>query len=437
LTIAAAEVQVARRVLPANAAMYGLIGSLPVWWLLGMGNFIWPLMAIPLAASIIMRRRATIPRGFGIWLLFMAWMLVSAGELDTPSRGLAFAYRAALYLAATVVFVYVYNATRRRVSMHDVVHAFAFYWLCVVIGGWLGVLFPSVSFASPMESVMPASLLQNAFVHDMVHLRLAVNSSFLGYVEGRPVALFNYTNNWGAAFGFLVPFAVAAQMIAHSHAWKLVLRIALVASIVPAVFSLNRGLWLALILGAAYIAIRYGQWGRLSGFVGVAAGVVVVFAIVSFTALGGLVHDRFSASSGSTTTRSALYTEATQRVMDSPLFGFGAPRPSDTRNNAPSVGTQSQLFLVLFSHGFPAIIAFVGFFVHILWRTRRSPPGPYLWIHVAILIALIESPYYELSTLLPLIFIAMALLYRELHDGQMHLAVEKSGGHEHATPRMS
>jgi hypothetical protein len=419
LTIAAAEVQVARRVLPANASMYVLIGSLPVWWLLGMGNFIWPLMAIPLAASIVMRRRATIPRGFGIWLLFMAWMLVSAGELDSPSRGLAFAYRAALYLAATVVFVYVYNATRRRISISDVVNAFAFYWLCVVIGGWLGVLFPTITWASPMESLMPGSLLQNTFVHDMVHLRLAVNSSFLGYVEGRPVALFNYTNNWGAAFGFLAPFAVAAQMSARSHAWKLTLRVALVASIVPVVFSLNRGLWLGLILGAAYVAVRYGQRGRVSGIVGVIVAALVVLAVITLTALGGLIHDRFTThNSNSSAIRAQLYAEATQRVMDSPVFGFGAPRPSDTNSGAPSVGTQSQLFLVLFSHGFPATAAFIGFFAHVLWRSRRAPPGPLLWIHVAILIALIESPYYELTTLMPLILAAMAILYREIDPPQ-------------------
>lgn len=414
MTSAVAEVR-GHRVRPANSTMYLLVGSLPVWWLLGMGNFIWPLIAVGLGASIVLRRQATIPRGFGIWLLFLGFMLVSAGELDSASRGLAFAYRASLYLAATVVFIYVYNASRRRLSVSDLVNAFAFYWLCVVVGGWLGVLFPRVTFSSPMQSVMPQSLLQNVFVHDMVHLRLAVNASFLGYVEGRPVALFNYTNNWGAAFGFLVPFAVAAMLSAKSGLWRTTLRIALLLSVVPVVFSLNRGLWLGLILGAAYIAFRYGQWGRLGAIMGLVAAIMVVGSMVVLTPLGPLVHDRFS-SHNSNEIRSKLYSEATQRVMDSPVFGFGAPRPSDTVGGAPSVGTQSQLFLVLFSHGFPAVAAFIGFFLHALWRSRRVPPGPLLWIHTAILIALVEAPYYELTTLLPLVFAAMAILYREL-DG--------------------
>jgi hypothetical protein len=62
------------------------------------------------------------------------------------------------------------------------------------------------------------------------------------------------------------------------------------------------------------------------------------------------------------------------------------------------------------------VAAFIGFFLHALWRSRRVPPGPLLWIHTAILIALVEAPYYELTTLLPLVFAAMAILYREL-DG--------------------
>ena len=70
----------------------------------------------------------------------------------------------------------------------------------IVLGGWFGVLFPTVSLASPAEHIFPKSLLHNTYFYSHVHLQFAQVQHFLGFKEGRPQAFFAYTNAWGSTF---------------------------------------------------------------------------------------------------------------------------------------------------------------------------------------------------------------------------------------------
>ena len=100
--------------LPASwPLMVGFVGF-PVWWVLGLGSFIWIGLASAMLFDLLVRGDVRVPRGFGIWLLFIAWMLASFLSLDSVVTGIVFAYRAALYLAATVFFIYIYATPSRR-----------------------------------------------------------------------------------------------------------------------------------------------------------------------------------------------------------------------------------------------------------------------------------------------------------------------------------
>ena len=146
----------------------------------------------------------------------------------------------------------------------------------VVAGGWLGVAFPGLNFASPMEKLLPHGLAENQYVYAHVHLEFAQVQHFLGFPIGRPETFFAYTNAWGSAFAILAPCAICAMLQTRSAGWKLVLRLAMAASIVPVVFSLNRGLWLSLGLALMYAMFRF--W--LRGDFRQALKVILAFAVV-------------------------------------------------------------------------------------------------------------------------------------------------------------
>ena len=137
-------------------------------------------------------------------------MVASGVELSSASRAIAWSWRLSFYFSATVLFLYIYNASRERLPTRTVINALAAYWVIVIAGGWIGVLFPSIAFSSPAEAVFPHSLLNNTYFYAHVHLQFAQLQHFLGFAEGRPQTFFAYTNAWGSTTAMLTPVCLAA-----------------------------------------------------------------------------------------------------------------------------------------------------------------------------------------------------------------------------------
>ncbi|WP_427870485.1 O-antigen ligase family protein [Leucobacter luti] len=370
-----------------------MIAGLPLWWFSGLAEIVWIPIAGCMAALMLRRGRISIPRGMGLWLLFLVLMLVSVIGIDSSGRLLAFGYRALLYLSVTVVFVYVLNAPE-RLPMRTVLGLLTLLWVYTWIGGYAGILFPEFAFATPLAWVLPDALLSNELVGEMAIRRTAQYNPD-GHLElaPRPSAPFLYTNSWGSVYSLTLPAAVAyAGELGRGRRFQGLL-IAFPVSFVPAAFSLNRGMLLGLGVAGAYLLLRFALAGRARevralGGVGI-VGFVAVFLLD--------LPERLSARtevSASTTTRSNLYLEAWERTLQSPLFGYGAPRPSQVAE--PAVGTQGQVWMVMFSHGLPALACFLLALVWLVLATARWRGPHVLVLHTIQLVTLVESFFYGL-----------------------------------------
>ena len=416
--------------LPHAWPIYALFLGFPVWWILGLGSFIWPIMAVPMGFSLLARERIRLPRGFGLYLLFVLWMLASALQINGPDRMIGFAFRALLYTSAGITCLYVYNAPKRLLPTHTLVRVMAIFWVIVVAGGLLGIMAPTLEFATVMERLIPRRLLANDFVATLVHPTTAQIQTFLGYEVPRPRAPFVYTNDWGGNYALLVPFLVAAWSQIRSLARRNLVRLLAVVSLLPVVFSLNRMLWLCLVVTAIYASLRFAMRGRKGGVQGVLAFAAVFIMVLSFGPTRQLIDDRI-ATPHSNQGRSILYKEAADSVQKSPLLGYGGPRPSQSNPNLPSVGTQGQFWLVLFSHGIPGALLFVSFFAYACFRTRKVKSPMALWCHVVVVLALVQMPFYGLlPSQLNIIMIAIDIASREELDPEPEVTFV-----ERATPR--
>jgi hypothetical protein len=399
--------------MPAGWPLLLFFAAYPIWWLLGLGGFVWPVLAVPTALVVLNRRRLVLPVGTGIWLLFLGWALLSVTQLDTGGRILVFAFRFSLYLSATVLLVYVYGEARDRRFDEFAGRVLAGFWVAVVAGGLVGIVAPQLSFRSPAEVMLPRSLVTNEFVYSFVHPTFAQTMDFLGYPVPRPSALFTYTNEWGGAFALLTPLAIwglpwLRARFGHGS------RLLVAAAFVPALVSLNRGLWITLSLGLVYAMVRLAGSSATRVAARVLITVTIAVPLVLLSPLRGLIVDRLE-TGHSDNTRSDLYDEAFNRTLDSPWLGYGGPMPSETRERAPDVGTQGQFWMVLFSHGFPGAALFVGFFVYVFVRTwrARSPLG--FWCHVTVFIGLLQMPVYGLLPVqIHVLMVTAALALRDV-----------------------
>src|SRR4029079_2200410 len=85
----------------------------------------------------------------------------------------------------------------------------------------------------------------------------------VGGDKPRPAAPWGYTNTWGNNFCLLAGWLVVAAWQNGKPGNKFWAIVCLLVSIVPAVVSLNRGLWIGLGLLIVYVAARYVLAGKL------------------------------------------------------------------------------------------------------------------------------------------------------------------------------
>ena len=135
----------------------------PLWWALGLAQLIFFLMAAAMAVILHKQGSLRVPHGFGIWLLFLAWMLagallVKANAPDTvPGGGLGrlagFGVWGLWYLSITIAMLYVVNTTK-TVSSQRIVRLLG--WMFVVTTGFgvMVILVLIFEFTSPMEALL-------------------------------------------------------------------------------------------------------------------------------------------------------------------------------------------------------------------------------------------------------------------------------------------
>ena len=430
-----------RELWPLAAAIVGY----PVWWLLGLAAFAPVVATLPMAASLWRRRNSLrLPPAFGWWVLFLLLVLLSSSTLrtDAPgavpgsgglSRVAVYLFRLAWYLACTIVLVWAVNLTR-RVSFARVAQAVGWMFVFCVVGGLAGVLLPKVDFPSVLELLLPGNLAKNSFVLSLIHPGLSDVQMVLGYAEARPKAPFPFANTWGSAISLSLPFFWVGWML-EGRRWQRVLApFVLVAGAVPMVLSLNRGLWISLVLCGLVMVCRQAVRGRSASLIVLLIGLAAVVAALVLSPLGTVVVERLN--HGHSNERRSLLLQATVASASegSPILGFGSTR--DVQGNfasiaggstadcvacgVPPLGTQGHIWLVIFANGLVGAGLFVLFFALALLRFGRCR-GPADTVATLLLVCFAVQVFIYDTLGLPLMLIMLAI-------GLAARAVQQDGG---------
>ncbi|WP_018653348.1 hypothetical protein [Actinomadura flavalba] len=418
------------------------LGGFPVWWLLGLANIMLVLTAVPMGLTLWRRRgRLVAPSGFGVWLVFLAWVVLGLLTLfaDAPgavpgggaSRYLVWGWRFAWYSAFTIVLLYIGNLSERELPSGRIGRLLGWMFVVTTFGGLLGSFFPGIQLTSLMEMLLPGGVRQIGFIRDIIHPKTAEISTILGFEQSRPMAPFAYANTWGSAYAFFLPYFVLTWIVRAKRTRRVFAILVLVASLWPVVYSLNRMLWVALggmlVFGVVKLAQVGGPRVIARATVALAAGAV----LIALSPLPGLVQDRLD-NPHSNNRRTLLAEETTRSALaGSPLVGFGTTRdvqgdlgqvgggnkPGCKACGSPPLGTQGHLWLLIFANGIVGTILFCAFFLRRFaahWKDR----GAYSLAGCSVLIScglflitydLVEVPLYT-------VMIAVALMWRAKRD---------------------
>ncbi|WP_236830757.1 O-antigen ligase [Blastococcus sp. KM273128] len=412
-----------------------LFAFYPVWWALGMGTLIVFVLAVPMALELLRRRPVRVPPGFGLWLVFLLWVVAStvmlgvdpAGTLpgEAADRVVSVGFNLAGYVAVAVAMLYLGNLTEEEYPRSRAVRHLGGLFVVVVAGGLLGTFADQFSFTSPVEMLLPDSVARNAFVQNLVHPTAAQLQEVLGYTAGRPAAPFGYTNTWGYALSLLLGW-FAIGWLRRPGARRLAGVLVLALAAIPVVHSLNRGVWIGLGLTVLFAALWLARNGNLGALLGLAVSVVLVVVLVLTTPLTSTIQQRLD-NPKSDGIRGFTVSRTLEVVQESPVLGFGSTRRALGSSNSiavgrdedcsncgnPLLGSNGQLWLLLIAQGVVGAALYLGFFTRVLWAYRRDRsalaaaaflsiglPFVYMFLYNALVVPLLIS------------FLSVALLWR-------------------------
>jgi O-antigen ligase len=395
--------------LPPGWIVFALFVLNPVFWAMGLGGFIWAAASIPLIVWILLRHDLALPPATSLFVVYVVWAGFSVIMLDSLTRVLAFSMRYGVYLTAIGLAVYVYN--ERRVTRTTFINWVSMLWVWAIIGGYLGLLLPRARInVTPASLLLPGALANNDFVGNLVRPRFAQVQNIFGVDVPRPSTLWAFTNEWGGNVGLLTPFFIIATLYAVDP-WRR--RAGIVGLIVAApvmIISVNRGLWLSVGMILAVAAVRSFLGGRTAPLKLLAGSVVILAALLALTPIGAIVAGRLSESSADS--RTGIYQEAWEGALESPILGWGGPRPSENPFS-PSVGTHGHMWFAMFSHGLVGLVLYVGWLVNAMYLANRRRDPVSIMLATVVYVGALQMFFYNMfAGSLPIILIAIGLLFR-------------------------
>ena len=425
-----------RRRWPRAWPLAALLLGYPLWWATGMGEIVWTLFAIPMCVQMYRRRPIRLPPMFWLWGLFLTLVVVSsvmlnvhaADTIATNSGGgnyVAYAVRLLNYVSVTIVMIYIGNLTEQELPRLRLIRWLGVVFVVTVLGGLAGTAMPSFGYDSPIKRFVPSSLQGIDFVQQFTHIGTAQVQQGLGFP--RPSAPFEYANAWGNNYSMLLIWFVIGWFLLASTRRRIAALGIVLASVVPVVYSQNRGVWLGLGLGVVYVALRLALLRRFGVLLGMAAVLVVSGILVVATPLQAVVNNRLSATHNSNDLRGSLSQQALSVAAGSPLIGYGSTRSTIGSNKSLAIGkspgcpkcgnrvigSTGQLWLILVAQGYVGALLYLLFLFQGVVRYWRDNSVVGIGGTLVLLLSIFYTLLYTaVVSPLAITLIGMALLWR-------------------------
>ncbi len=417
-----------------------MFGLFPIWWALGLSQLIFLIMAVPMSVTLWRRRPIRLPPFFGLWALLLLWMcagvtMLSVNPLGTvpnsfAGRMPAYLLRVVSYLTVTVLLLYIGNLTEKEMSRRRICGWLSWMFLVTVAGGIFGVLAPHAEFSSALELALPSDIRHNPYIQSLVHPASSQLQDVLGYAAPRPKAPFEYTNYWGnnlsiTGIWFVTLAALGGVSKRPAVRWLLV-SLTLMIAVVPAIWSLNRALWVGAMLSVFYVALRLALQRRIILTFGLIGASIAMAIAVPFTPLGTIISSRLD-NGKSDQIRSNLSRQTVDLVNTSPVLGFGTTRTAQGSPESLAVGksaecprcgnfvigSNGQFWQLMISTGYVGTGLYALFFGLLVWRYRHDRSA----IGIAGSLVMCLVPFYglfynPLPSPMAFYFVSLALLWR-------------------------
>jgi O-antigen ligase len=350
---------------------------LPLWWVMGLEQFIWPVVLGCIATTVVLTRREWVWVGAARWLaLFVVIHVISGLFIVESFRLITFSRNLGAYVAGLCLLIIVPSCARSWQDIRFLLLSLLWLLLGSLIVGALGVFDVwRPTFTSAVGSVAPGNLAGSSYGS-----RIATRSAgdvgwFFGFTYFRVTSMFMYATIYGTTLAVLTPIVLFIVTRIRS---RMVLLLA--AGLLPVlalnlVFTTARVAFLALVLSGMVFALFYSKRSRMTWLV-LSFGLLALLPLAvgggALPAVGDTVSSVVLArGEGSYVSRMAVYQATLSGVTERPIFGWGTER--DVPGLRFPAGSHSHYLGILYKQGVVGLLVFLALLASV-WRDTRPVP---------------------------------------------------------------
>lgn len=395
-----------------------MLWGFPLIWVLGLMQFAPTLLSLVMVSYMVVRRRITVYGMLWVWGALVLWGLLASMSLDSVTDYIGWGLRWVNILNVGIYCLYYYNA-RETISPAKVIGGFTLLWFFMVFLGWCAIFFPQVSITTPMSYVLPGFLTSNELVQAYVRPPLAeVQQPWGAPVPfNRPSAPFPYTNSWGLAYALLFPILCAQWSLTSSRWLRGAILVVLPLSVIPALETSNRGMFIGIIATILVALVRLIIMGhRKAVMIGTLIAAMGMFTFVASGALSQILgRQQYSDSTGG---RASLYQATWEKVQESPLIGYGTTQMEVSVG--VSMGTQGYLWTLMFCFGLVGLGLFLAYMVGAIISNFRVTGFITLWLWTIPMAGIVMFIFYSFDIMqLMILMLSTAMITRAKVTGEV------------------
>ncbi len=372
--------------------------ALPIWWALGIEQFVWPVLAAVLAVAVAKGRswKVIVSPVMVLWCLFLLVYLASGFAIDSTFRWVSFVRSFASLATGALAYFVCRNAALDAAAVRRLALTLSLLTALVSLVALVGVVgLWRPTFTAPVAWVLPEWITETSFGR-LIALRKIGRWAFMPLLGGffRPDSLFLFPTLFSTALAIGLPFSVRSLWNAEDLRQRCIAASGVALVVGSLFFSASRTAWLASAVGGIlWLGLRGGRSKALLALAGAVTVAALAFGVArteSAAEAGSGAWERVvDFRQGSTLNRTEVYEESLSGVAERPWFGFGTERDIDA---APyPAGSHSLYLAMLYRHG---IVGFAVFLMLMVasWRecrpvvsgdpaelTRWTP-----WVHAAV-----------------------------------------------------
>jgi hypothetical protein len=327
----------------AERLLFWTIALHPLWWILGLQVFVYPLMGwYLLYRSLQHQRLKPLTAGWSLWLLYTGVWLVSMLvnlALGTAQVGRSMTALGSVFGIWMLMAIVWYAVRQLEIRYRVIVRALCIVGTCqflfLVLGETYHLLTGTVLETQSLILTLVPSMPAGIFFH----------AQFYGFETlewgAEPVVRLKSFYYWSPLAGTMSLFTGMAAFAERDRRWQV---LAWMGSLVTIWLAAARAAQVGIVL-AIIVALWFGSRGGRR----ILMGLLIPIGVLSPVILEILYNYFFKYRSDSTEGRMALYEETYQAFLNSPFLGYGAQGHSEVLD--VPLGSHSQLYSTLYQTG--------------------------------------------------------------------------------------